>query len=98
MLGRKGSDAKVAHLLTVSIHCHFVNFRAAAALAEPSTTERTAPSAQSSGHYISESTCCGVFTSVEKPSPTQTSGDAMGNKNHNHLQLNVRKLLYNVTE
>lgn len=44
-------------LPTVSIHCHFDNFRVAVALADPSAIGRTAPNAQSSGHHISESPC-----------------------------------------
>lgn len=44
-------------LPTVSIHCHFGNFKAAVAVADPSATERTATNAQSSGHRISESPC-----------------------------------------
>lgn len=80
----------------MSIHCHFDNFRVAGALANPSATERTAPNAQSSGHHIlvSLQPCVRTFLpSGGKPSPTQTPGDTIGSKNHDHLGLNVCRLL-----
>lgn len=85
-------------LPTMSIHCHFDNFRVAGALADPSATERSAPKVQSSGHHVLVSLQPCFYTSGGKPSPIQTSGDTMGSKNHDHLGLNVCRIRYNVIE